>query len=64
MYKRQLFDLVESNIRPKDSFATAWTEVQAQQAFETKKVDFWRWLLLLALAVLVIEWYVYNKRIV
>jgi hypothetical protein len=59
-----LFDTVESDIRPKDSFETAWTEVKAQQAMETKQVDFWRWLLMLALIVLVVEWYVFNKRIV
>lgn len=59
-----LFDAVESNILPKDSFETAWTEVKAEQGFDTKKFDAWRWILMLAVAILLIEWYVFNKRII
>ncbi len=58
-----LFDSIESDIRPKESFQTAWTEVEAVQGFETKRLDVWRWILALAVVVLLVEWYVFNKRI-
>ncbi len=58
-----LFDEVESQIVPKRMFETAWNQVQAKESFETTRRDAWRWILLLAVIVLVVEWYIYNRRV-
>ena len=33
------------------------------RAVESRRREAWRWFVLLALAVLVFEWYVYNRRV-
>ena len=58
-----LFDATESRIVPQDAFETAWNKVEAQTAFETTRRDAWRWLLLIAIIVLIAEWYIYNRRV-
>ncbi len=58
-----LFDATESRIVPQDAFETAWNRVQAQKGFETTRRDAWRWILLIAVIVLLAEWYIYNRRV-
>ena len=58
-----LFDTVESDIRPRETFDTAWNSITAAGAVESRRREAWRWFVLLALAVLVFEWYVYNRRV-
>jgi hypothetical protein len=58
-----LFDPTESDIRPVKQFDTAWSTVKAEQTTELRRHEAWRWLVLLALGVLVLEWYVYNRRV-
>ena len=58
-----LFDPVESNIKPRDVIETQWDKVKAESGFETSRREAYRWILLLAFAVLLFEWYVYNRRV-
>ncbi len=63
LFTVNLFDPNESNIALRESFDTAWTTVKAQTNFETKRREAWPWIVLLAIAVLLGEWYVFNKRV-
>ena len=58
-----LFDAVESDLRPREFFETAWNKVTAQAGFETTRREAWRWLILLAILLLLVEWYIYNRRV-
>jgi hypothetical protein len=53
----------ESDLRVPDSLELGYKEVQAGQARELGRREYWKWLLLLALVILGIEWYIYNRRI-
>ena len=53
----------ESDLRVPDSLELGYKEVQAGEARELGRREYWKWLLLLALAILGIEWYIYNRRI-
>jgi hypothetical protein len=58
-----LFDAVESTIRPNESISTTYEDVVAQAAWEPTRREGWRYLLVAALVLLVVEWYVYNRRV-
>jgi hypothetical protein len=59
-----LFDSAESNLPPKDDVQlTKGTNVKARPAVEASRQETWKYLLLLALTVLVFEWYIYNRRV-
>lgn len=58
-----LFDPVESNIKPREVIETQWDKVAAESGFETSRREAYRWILMLAFAVLLFEWYVYNRRV-
>ncbi len=58
-----LFDARESNIQPRDDFQVGHERVEkAEQALPSRH-QLWPWFALGALAVLLLEWYVYNRRI-
>jgi Ca-activated chloride channel homolog len=53
----------ESNTAPRDSIQTRQGEVgKATESFASER-EVWRWLLLAALVVLGLEWWVYHRRI-
>ena len=57
-----LLDIDESSIEPRPSVQIGAKEVKAGQ--ETRQPrDLWKWLIVAALGLLLLEWYVYNKRI-
>ena len=58
-----LFDPQESNIIPRERFELPYEPVERSAGVSEKRKDVWKWVLLLGLAVLVFEWYVYNKRV-
>ncbi len=58
-----LFDPIESRIVPREFLETEYTQVQAEERFEPARRDAWRWILAIAVLVLVAEWYVYNRRV-
>jgi hypothetical protein len=58
-----LFDATESNIRPASSIATQYEDLAAQPAWEPRRHEAWKYLVALALVVLLLEWYIYNRRV-
>ena len=60
-----LFHARESDIRPAHDIQIGrGTPVEAQTwGREITRRELWKWLLLLGLGVLLIEWYVYNRRV-
>lgn len=58
-----LFDNIESDLRPRPMLETKWNKIEAKQGWETTRHEAWRWILLIALIVLLIEWYIYNRRV-
>ena len=57
-----LFDSRESDIRPREKVEIGYTDVEGQANWEPARRETWKGLLLLALAVLLFEWYTYNRR--
>jgi hypothetical protein len=60
-----LFDPLESDIRPREenTIRIGYVEVEGETAFEPSRFETWKYLLLLALGVLLFEWYIYNRRV-
>jgi hypothetical protein len=57
-----LFDGEESNIEPRPRFKVGNDDVSADTE-RSQPRDLWKWLVLAALVLLMVEWYVYNRRI-
>lgn len=58
-----LLNEAESNTTPRDSIQTRQGEVGGQtETFDSER-EIWKWILLIALAVLGFEWWVYHRRI-
>jgi hypothetical protein len=57
-----LLDPDESQLMPRTS-VTIGSETLTAGAAEKKPRDLWKWLALFALAVVLVEWYVYNQRV-
>ena len=60
-----LLDSQESEIRPRPegSVKIGYTDVKGQDRWESGRREMWRYLLIAALAVLLLEWYIYNRRV-
>ena len=58
-----LYDPRESDLKPKDVVIVGVEEVKGQVAKNQSRQELWKWLLLVAIGVLVFEWYIYNRRV-
>lgn len=59
-----LFDARESNLVPEPELKITKNEkVKGRAAWEPARREVWKWILVVALGVLLFEWYVYNKRV-
>ena len=69
-----LFDRQESDVRLRtrqdeagvetvESLSIGYDDVAADSPLAPVRKELWTWLLLAALAVLVLEWYIYNRRV-
>jgi hypothetical protein len=58
-----LFDQRESDIWPADKVEIEHEEVVAKTVRQSARQEYWKWLLLGAICLLVFEWYVYNRRV-
>jgi hypothetical protein len=58
-----LFDSAESDIRPRPELAIGNVTVQGESLVRPARQEVWKILLLVALAVLMFEWYIYNRRV-
>ena len=57
-----LFDAEESNLAPVPRFTVGDTTVSAGAARKEPR-ELWKYGVLLALAVVLVEWWVYNRRV-
>jgi len=57
-----LLDANESNIEPKDALEFGNDRIEAGQA-RNQSHDIWKWVVLGALGFLLLEWYIYNRRV-
>ena len=58
-----LFSSRESNLAVADSVSMGFEKVVASGALVQARQEIWRWILLLGLALLVVEWIVFNRRV-
>ncbi|MBI1246958.1 VWA domain-containing protein [bacterium] len=58
-----IFDAEESQIQPKPEIDTQWEKIEGNEAWLPMRKEYWKWLVVLALIVLLIEWYIYNRRV-
>ncbi|MCC6357732.1 MAG: BatA and WFA domain-containing protein [Phycisphaerales bacterium] len=57
-----LADPAESDIRPR-SFSVGGQAVEVGEKIRLQTPEIWRWFVGAALAILLLEWYVYNRRV-
>lgn len=58
-----LFDQYESNIVPAEVISTDYEKIEGVSAWVPARREGWKYLLLAALLILLIEWYIYNRRV-
>ena len=58
-----LFDPRESDLRPVPQIGLGYEQIQAQPVGQAARQEAWKWLLLIALLLLIGEWYIYNRRV-
>ncbi|MEX2113445.1 MAG: BatA and WFA domain-containing protein [Pirellulales bacterium] len=58
-----LFDSGESEIASRDDVQIGYVEVAGEATWEGARRELWKALLFVALAVLCLEWYIYNRRV-
>jgi hypothetical protein len=58
-----LCDMRESNIVPAKTLDIGYEKVGVATQTASARREYWKWILMLGLAVLIFEWYVYNKRV-
>ena len=58
-----IFDAQESDILPKAEIETQWETIEGESAWLPMRREYWKWLVVLALIVLLVEWYIYNRRV-
>jgi hypothetical protein len=64
MFNVNLFSERESSIGLAEEIKIGLQEVQTRSAgLQIIRAEFWRWLLLLAIVLLTLEWLVYTRRI-
>lgn len=59
-----LFDSAESTIDPRRDVEIGQTAVEGESTWQGARHELWRPLLLGALGVLCLEWYIYNRRVI
>jgi hypothetical protein len=63
LFAANMLDPAESDVSTLSTIALANTLISAESATERRRVkDWWPWLLMGALAILMFEWWVYNKK--
>ncbi|MFH1747246.1 MAG: BatA and WFA domain-containing protein [Planctomycetota bacterium] len=62
-YAVNLESATESDIRPRGAGEIASEQFIAGQAVETVTPEIWRWFVGAALLIVLLEWYIYNRRV-
>lgn len=63
LYAVNLLNEAESDIRPNEELALGGEAVASADSPQPINVPLWPWLLVAALGLLLLEWYVYNRRV-
>ena len=64
LFAANLLDPAESDVAPADAITLASRTVAASRAGDTKiNQRLWPWLLLAALAIVMLEWWIYNRKV-
>lgn len=58
-----LFDSTESNIEPRELIETEYEDIQSQPMIQPTRREIWKYLILAAIVILIVEWYIYNQRV-
>ena len=60
-----LFSSRESDVRARvdDPIKIGDIEIESEEAWHAGRKEYWKWLILAALGISLLEWYVYNRRI-
>lgn len=60
-----MFDPRESDLKPAADLRIGHDEVQAESksANQAARKELWKWILILGLAIVLFEWYIYNRRV-
>ena len=58
-----LFDQRESDIWPEREVNIQHETIEAQVVKQSTRQEYWKWILLAAIGLLIFEWYVYNRRV-
>ncbi|MEQ8210448.1 MAG: BatA and WFA domain-containing protein [Lacipirellulaceae bacterium] len=53
----------EDKVKTVESLAIGYVDVTAEERETPARKEIWQWLLMAVLAVLVLEWYIYNRRV-
>ena len=63
LFAVNLLDRLESDLGVRDELNLGYEQVEGQVSSEPARKDFWTWLVLLALVIISIEWFIYNRRV-
>ncbi len=58
-----LFDGRESDLHATNNITLGYEKVKGETSVERSRKEWWKWLLIGGLGVLIFEWYVYNRRV-
>jgi hypothetical protein len=63
LFAVNLLDRLESDLAVRPELKLGYNEIARGVATEQARSDYWTWLVLLALMIIAIEWYIYNRRV-
>ena len=63
LFPVNLLDARESNLAVRDKLEVGFEEITGTVDFIPETRQFWPWLVLFALFVLILEWFIYNRRV-
>ena len=58
-----LFDPNESNIVPREELQVGQAIVEGQRHWEPMRFELWKWILIGGLGLLLVEWWIWNRRV-
>ena len=63
MFAVNLLDRLESDLTVRAELKLGYEEISGKVSTAPARKDFWTWLILIALAVITAEWFIYNRRV-
>lgn len=63
LFSVNLFDNRESDLSVRDTLEIGYEEIEGTVESVPARKDYWSWIILCALTLLMIEWYIYNRRV-